>query len=100
VFIRDPETAGMAVGLLKDLFGLTPAQAAVAGKLAEGETLEHIAAKLRISLHTARDHLKIVFAKTGTSRQSQLVALLTRTVATSGDMEGTAGAIDTGKRLA
>jgi DNA-binding CsgD family transcriptional regulator len=81
VFIRDPETAGMAVEVLKDLFGLTPAQAAVAGKLAAGESLEHIAAKLRISLHTARDHLKIVFAKTGTSRQSQLVALLTGTVA-------------------
>jgi DNA-binding CsgD family transcriptional regulator len=81
VFIRDPETTGMAVGVLKDLFGLTPAQAAVAAKLTEGESLEHIAAKLRISLHTARDHLKIVFAKTGTSRQSQLVALLTGTVA-------------------
>ncbi len=81
VFIRDPETAGMGADLLKDLFGLTPAQAAVAARIADGESLEHIAAKLRITLHTARDHLKIVFAKTGTSRQPQLVALLSRTVA-------------------
>jgi hypothetical protein len=57
-------------------------------------------AKLRISLHTARDHLKIVFAKTGTSRQSQLVALLTRTVAAFGDMECVVYAIGTGKRPA
>jgi DNA-binding CsgD family transcriptional regulator len=100
VFIRDPETSSLAVEVLRDLFGLTPAQAAVAGRLAEGENLEHIAAKLRITLHTARDHLKVAFAKTGTSRQSQLVALLTRTVAAFGDMEGTADVIDAGRRLA
>ena len=88
VFIRDPETACMAGEVLKDLFGLTPAQAAVAARLADGDRLEDIAAKLRISLHTARDHLKVVFAKTGTSRQSQLVALLGRTVAALGDMNG------------
>jgi len=81
VFIRDPEMATLGVEVLRDLFGLTRAQAAVAARMAEGESLEHIAARLAISLHTARDHLKVVFAKTGTSRQPQLVALLTRTVA-------------------
>lgn len=93
VFIRDPEAAGIGIDVLKDLFGLTAAQAAVAARLADGDSLENIAAKLRISLHTARDHLKVVFAKTGTSRQSQLVALLSRTVAALGSMDG---AIETG----
>jgi DNA-binding CsgD family transcriptional regulator len=94
IFIRDPEASGLGVDVLKDLFGLTPAQAAVAAHLAEGESLEHIAARLRISLHTARDHLKAVFAKTNTARQSQLVALLTRTVAALGSVDQSAPPID------
>jgi DNA-binding CsgD family transcriptional regulator len=94
IFIRDPELSVLGIEVLKDLFGLTPAQAAVAAHLAEGESLEHIAVRLRISLHTARDHLKVVFAKTNTSRQSQLVALLTRTVAALGTMDGSALSID------
>lgn len=81
VFIRDPEMPTLAMGILQDLFGLTPAQAAVATRLADGESLEQVSKTLRISPHTARDHLKTVFAKTGAARQSQLVALLTRTVA-------------------
>ncbi len=81
VFITDPETATIATESLQDLFGLTPAQAAVARCLAEGDSLEMIGQKLRISLHTARGHLKAIFAKTETSRQPQLVALLLRTVA-------------------
>jgi DNA-binding CsgD family transcriptional regulator len=82
VFIRDPELGTVANEILTDLFGFTRAQAAVAAHMANGESLEQIALALRISLLTARDHLKAIFAKTGTSRQSQLVALLSRTVAT------------------
>lgn len=82
VFVSDPESATIATESLQDLFGLTPAQAAVARCLAEGDSLEMIGQKLRISLHTARGHLKAIFAKTETSRQPQLVALLLRTVAT------------------
>jgi DNA-binding CsgD family transcriptional regulator len=90
VFIRDPETETLGIEVLRDLFGLTRAQAAVAARLAEGHSLEEIALALRITLHTARDHLKIVFLKTGTQRQPQLVSLLTRTVATL-DYERAAG---------
>jgi DNA-binding CsgD family transcriptional regulator len=81
IFIRDPEAPAMAADILRDLFGFTPAQAAVAARVAEGESLDAIAATLRISHHTVRDHLKIVFAKTGTRRQSQLAAMLAPTVA-------------------
>ena len=84
VFIFDPEAATVATELLQDLFGLTPAQAAVARCLADGDSLEMIGQKLRISLHTARGHLKAIFAKTETSRQPQLVSLLLRTTATLG----------------
>lgn len=84
VFVSDPEAAIVATELLQDLFGLTPAQAAVARCLADGDSLEMIGRKLHISLHTARGHLKAIFAKTETSRQPQLVSLLLRTTATLG----------------
>ena len=60
------------------LFRLTPAEARIAAKLGTGEPLEVVADNLRISLGTARNQLKAVFAKTETSRQAELVALLWR----------------------
>jgi DNA-binding CsgD family transcriptional regulator len=81
IFVRDPETPAMATDILQDLFGLTRAQAVVAARVVDGMDPEHIAVALRISPHTVRDHLKVIFAKTATSRQSQLVALLAPTVA-------------------
>lgn len=41
-----------------------------------GERLDHAAEQLGIRVGTARNHLKSIFAKTGTSRQAQLVRLL------------------------
>jgi len=81
VFIKDPELPGLSAQLLQDLFQLTPAQAAVAQSLVAGRSLIQVAEALGISLHTVRDHLKAVFAKTRTTRQPQLVTLLARSVA-------------------
>lgn len=81
VTIRTPPAQVLSTRLLRDLYGLTAAQAAVAERIAGGDTLEEVAAALAISLHTARSHLRQVFAKTGTARQSQLVSLLLRSVA-------------------
>lgn len=80
LFIRDPEMLTAAVLALQGLFGLTPAEAAVAGALADGKSVEEIAAALGVSLNTVRTHVKNTLAKTGTNRQSQLVALLLRSV--------------------
>ncbi len=82
VYIRMPSRHVLSTKLLRDLYGLTAAQAAVAERLATGATLEAVAEALDISLHTARSHLRQVFAKTGTARQSQLVSMLLRGVAT------------------
>lgn len=81
VFIRDPE-APIAVAQLRELFGFTRTEAAVAGALGRGQSLEDIAADMRISLATVRTHLKRILAKTGTHRQAQAVALLARSMAT------------------
>ena len=77
VFIRDPE-APLAAKRLRELFGLTRTEAAVAASLGDGKSPERIAADLGIGIGTVRTHLKRVLAKTGTHRQAQLVALLAR----------------------
>ena len=61
---------------LGSMFDLTPAEARVAGALMTGAALESIAAQHRVSLGTVRAQLRSIYAKTGTHRQAQLVALL------------------------
>ena len=56
--------------------GLTQAEAKLAAALANGESQREIAGRMGISIHTIRTQIKSIFAKTGTKRQSELVALL------------------------
>jgi len=67
-----------APDLLRRTFGLTAAEARLASHLAAGQDLETAAELCRITRETARGYLKSVFAKTGTRRQGELVALLAR----------------------
>ncbi|AWB21595.1 LuxR family transcriptional regulator [Methylobacterium currus] len=62
--------------LLTQVFGLTTAEARLAALLAGGAALDEAATALGIAVETARSQIKAVFAKTGTSRQGALVALL------------------------
>lgn len=68
---RRPSSGDLAVA-----FGMTPAEQRVARGLASGESLETVCRILGISLGTARVHLRSIFAKTNTSRQAELVAVL------------------------
>lgn len=62
---------------LREAFGLTEAEAAVAALLvAETAGLRAIAGQLGVALSTVRTHLRHIFEKTGTHRQVDLVALL------------------------
>ncbi|HZP77199.1 MAG TPA: helix-turn-helix transcriptional regulator [Pseudolabrys sp.] len=61
--------------LLGKIFGLTSAEAKLASIVAEGVGPDGAADRLGISRATARNQLKAVFSKTGTHRQSELVAL-------------------------
>ena len=75
--IRDPSAvAPMEGNLMRDLFDLTPAEAAVAGRLTAGLSLEDAASSLDISRNTARAHLRSIFSKSGISRQTELVRLM------------------------
>ena len=64
--------------MLSKLFELTPAEARLASLLHTGISLERIAEELGVTQSTARNQLKAVFAKTDTSRQGELIALLSR----------------------
>jgi DNA-binding CsgD family transcriptional regulator len=81
VFIKDPEEGAAIQKTLRELFGLTRTEAAIAAALANGHDIPLIANSFRISIGTVRSHLKAILRKCGTRRQAQLVALLLRTVA-------------------
>jgi len=63
---------------LSALFEVTPAEARLINLLLQGATIKEAARLQRISLETVRSHLKSIYAKTDTRRQSQLVELLLR----------------------
>jgi DNA-binding CsgD family transcriptional regulator len=65
-----------AANVLTSLFDLTPAEARLATELASGLSLGQAAGRAGVSVGTARNYLMRIFRKTGTSQQSQLVALL------------------------
>lgn len=62
--------------LLRHTFDLTPAEAKLATRLANGETVEIVSDSLGITKSTARNQLKAVFAKLGIHRQAELVSLI------------------------
>lgn len=75
--IIDPDSAPLPdPGALQDQFGFTPAEAALATDILAGNDLAASAARRRITLHTARAHLRRLFEKTGTRRQAALMRLL------------------------
>jgi DNA-binding CsgD family transcriptional regulator len=71
-------TSGPQPGMLAQTFGLSPAEAKVASLLAEGKSVEEIARAQAVLENTVRMQLKSVFAKTGTHRQGELIALVAR----------------------
>lgn len=78
VTIVDPAAAPRRRSLFREAFALTARESEVADMLMAGHSIESAAAALEISRNTARIHLRQLFAKTETSRQSELVRLLGR----------------------
>ena len=64
--------------LLGRIFQLTAAEARLASSLAAGEGIRAASTRLAISRETVRTQLRAIFAKTGTRRQAELTALLSR----------------------
>lgn len=77
LLVIDPDRAAKgSAELLRQLFSLTRRQAELATALAAGLTLPEAADQLGLTQGAARQLLKLVFDKTDTRRQSELVALL------------------------
>ena len=75
------EEPGVSAELVRSVFGLTPAETALACELAGGRSVEEAAEGLGISNETARTRLKHVFLKTETHRQAELMRVLLATPA-------------------
>lgn len=58
--------------------GLTPTEFRVAALIAEGKGARQVAVELNRGYSTVRGHLKNIFAKTNTHRQSALAILVVR----------------------
>ena len=69
---------GIECSTLRNIFGLTVSESRLAGLLLSGMTLNNAAVHLNVRISTVREQLSSIFAKTGTSRQAELCALLSR----------------------
>jgi DNA-binding CsgD family transcriptional regulator len=79
LMLVDPEDcAEPSDAILQQVFGMTKAEARIANRLLCGESIQEIAEATRVSVGTVRSQMKALFVKTGTHRQAELVALLTR----------------------
>jgi DNA-binding CsgD family transcriptional regulator len=77
VLLSDPEDLPpLHEAALRQLYGFTQAEARVAARIAQGETVDEIARSLGIGRATVRSQLQHALAKTGTRRQAELVRLL------------------------
>jgi DNA-binding CsgD family transcriptional regulator len=77
VFVHDTATRPRPrTELMHAIYALTPAEGRLADLLMQGMEMREIAESMRITLETARFHLKRVMAKTGTRRQVELMRLM------------------------
>lgn len=80
VLVTDPDRQPASESrMFAGLYGLTNAEARLARVLAAGDSLKEAADQLGVAESTVKSQLKSIFAKTGTSRQAQLVRLILRT---------------------
>jgi DNA-binding CsgD family transcriptional regulator/PAS domain-containing protein len=81
VLAIDPDANDPAdPALVRDVLGLTLGEARMAALVGSGLGVREASQRLRITEETARSVLKHVFCKTGVSRQSELVVLLSKMV--------------------
>jgi DNA-binding CsgD family transcriptional regulator len=77
VFINAPVNKEDVAHLMATAYELTPAETRVLASLLAGRTLTATATALGITVATAKTHLEHIFAKTGVTRQAELMRLLT-----------------------
>ncbi|MBM6583498.1 helix-turn-helix transcriptional regulator [Microvirga sp. BT689] len=77
LLLEDPEVSGKpAIELIGGHYGLTRAEQRVIAGIAEGKTLDEIAAEFRVSTGTVRTQTKSIFSKLGVQRQADIVRIV------------------------
>ena len=87
VLVVDADRAAIDPGRVGKALGLTPAESRVAVALAEGRTIDRIAAESGRSPNTVKWHIQHIYAELGVSRQIELAQL----VASLADLPGARG---------
>lgn len=76
VLVIEPSRPTEILPVVMTAYGLTPREREVVGELSSGRTTGEVATRLFISEHTVRDHVKSIFAKTGTGSRGELMSVL------------------------
>ena len=77
VLVDDSVTrTGIAPERLATALGLTPAESRIAALLAQGRTIDAVAAETRLRRTTIKWHMRQIYSKHGLSRQLELVLLV------------------------
>jgi DNA-binding CsgD family transcriptional regulator/PAS domain-containing protein len=84
VFIGAPVDEQDGAAMAASAFGLTPAETRVLKCLLAGRTLAETAMDLGITRFTANTHLDHIFAKTGVTRQADLIRLAIQLISPAG----------------
>jgi DNA-binding CsgD family transcriptional regulator/GAF domain-containing protein len=80
VLVSDPQAEMRSkVGRWRQQFGFTPAEANFAFEIAKGDGRQAAAARVGITVGTARGYLSSIFDKTGVRHQAELVRMLLQT---------------------
>lgn len=77
IYVTDPEAkVADMTGVLMQIYGLTSTEARLAQLIVNGQSLSEACDEMSIAENTGRAHLKRIFSKTDTNRQSALVKLI------------------------
>lgn len=79
VFVTSPTALLPSADLIRHAHRLSRVEADVAQRLLDGRSVREVGGELGVSINTVRFHLKNLFAKTGTSRQGDLIRVLAAT---------------------
>jgi DNA-binding CsgD family transcriptional regulator len=80
IFVTDPERAPVSCSdSFAAQFHLTPSESHLVQCLVDGDSLERAAERLTIRLETVRKRVKLIFHKTDTHRQADLIRLVLTT---------------------
>lgn len=97
VLIHEPEVwQGSTLTELRELFGLTQAEARLAQLMMQGKTTEECTGLLGVRRTTVKMHLRNLYSKAGVQRQNELVSLLFKSV---GNVGCGGNAVSTAKNL-